>query len=91
MNQRPHALAVARGHVGQATATMNERMKLPVIIVAVVALVAVAIFFGSKAMGAGDLDQGQVKYTPGTPPWMEKGGGEQGAPVGPSAIDNGSK
>ena len=64
---------------------MKEQAKLPLVIAAVVVIVAGLWFFGTKAMSAGDLDQGQVKYTPGKPPWMEtdpskKGPG--GAPGG---------
>lgn len=72
---------------------MKAQVKAPLIVVAVVALVAVLVFFGMKAMGAGDLDQGQVKYTPGVPPFQETdpakrgpggapgGGGPGAAPV----------
>jgi hypothetical protein len=71
---------------------MKEQAKLPLVIVAVIAAVGLLFFFGSKAMGAGDLDQGQVKYTPGKPPWQETdpskkgpggapGGGGPGAPA----------
>ncbi len=68
-----------------------KEIKAPVIVVAVVALVAVLFFFGSKAMSAGDLDQGQVKYTPGKPPWddpLKKAPatpGNQGGPAGMTA------
>jgi hypothetical protein len=61
---------------------MKGEVKLPVIIVAVIAVVGLAIFLGSKAFGAGDLDQGQVKYTPGKPPWEEKDPSKRG-PGGP--------
>ena len=50
---------------------MKEQVKTPVIVVLVVAFVAVLAFFGSKAFSSGDLDQGQVQYTPGKPPWEE--------------------
>ena len=73
---------------------MNQQVKLPMIVVAVIALVALVVVLGSKAMSAGDLDQGQVQYTPGKPPWMETdpnkkgpggapGGGGPGAPPPP--------
>lgn len=86
---------MAGRNVGQATINMKEQAKLPVIVVAVVAIVGALIFFGSKAMSAGDLDQGQVKYTPGKPPWQETdsdkkgpggapGGGGPGGPPPPS-------
>jgi len=63
---------------------MKEQAKLPIVIVAVVAIVGALYFFGSKAMSAGDLDQGQVKYTPGKPPWedpLQKGNNNGRAPV----------
>lgn len=50
---------------------MKDQVKAPVIVVVVVAVVALLFFFGSKAMSVGDLDQGQVKYTPGKPPWED--------------------
>ena len=62
---------------------MKDQVKLPVLIVFVVAIVAVVIYMGSKAMGAGDLDQGQTKYTPGVPPWedpLKKGAPPAGSP-----------
>lgn len=62
---------------------MKDQVKAPLIIVAVVAIVGLLFFFGSKAMSAGDLDQGQVKYTPGKPPWedpLQKGGNNGRAP-----------
>lgn len=75
---------------------MKEQAKLPVIVVAVVAVVGALIFFASKAMSAGDLDQGQVKYTPGKPPWQETdpskkgpGGGGPGAPPPPGGGPSG--
>jgi len=46
-----------------------KEIKAPVIVVAVVAIVAVLLYFGLKASSTGDLDQGQVQYTPGKPPW----------------------
>lgn len=63
---------------------MKDQIKAPVIVVAVVALVAALVFFGSKAVSAGDLDQGQVKYTPGKPPWedpLQKGNNNGRAPA----------
>lgn len=55
---------------------MKSEVKTPVLIVAVVVLVALAGFAILKfAGGGGDLDQGQVKYTPGVPPWMDKQNG----------------
>lgn len=75
---------------------MKDQVKVPILVAAVVVLVALVGFIGMKAMGAGDLDQGQVKYTPGKPPWMESdpskrgpggtpGSGAAGAPTPPEA------
>jgi len=51
---------------------MKQEVKTPLLVGIVVAVVAGAVFFGFRAMGnAGNLDQGQVKYTPGVPPWKE--------------------
>lgn len=33
--------------------------------------------------GAGNLDQGQVKYTPGVPPWQEKDPAKKGPGAAP--------
>ena len=65
---------------------MNEKLKVPIVVVAVVGVVVLLLVLGSKAMSAGDLDQGQIKYTPGVPPWEEKG--NAGMPAGPSEINN---
>jgi len=74
---------------------MKEELKNPLMIAVVVVLVAVVAFYGFKSIGnAGNLDQGQVKYTPGKPPWEETdpskrgpggspGGGAQTAPPQP--------
>lgn len=62
---------------------MKEQAKLPLVIVAAVAVVALLVYFGQKAMSVGDLDTGQVKYTPGKPPWddpLRKGATANGAP-----------
>lgn len=47
------------------------------------------LFFGFVGLllvgcGAGNLDQGQVKYTPGVPPWQEKDPAKKG-PGGPGS------
>jgi hypothetical protein len=63
---------------------MKDQVKAPIIVVAVVAIVGALFFFGSKAMSAGDLDQGQTKYTPGKPPWedpLQKGNNNGRAPI----------
>lgn len=64
---------------------MKDQVKAPVIVVAVIALVALVFFFGSKAMSVGDLDQGQAKYTPGVPPWQDKN--RTAAPMDPRASN----
>lgn len=52
---------------------MKSEVKTPVVIVAVVVLVLVLGLMGMKFIGSvGNLDQGQVSYTPGVPPWMQK-------------------
>ncbi len=73
---------------------MNERFKTPAIVVVVVAIVVAVVYYGFNTIGnAGNLDQGQVKYTPGKPPWEETdpskkgpggapGGGGPGVPSG---------
>jgi hypothetical protein len=66
--------------------SMKAEIKTPVLVAIAVVVVAVAAFFLLNAIGnAGNLDQGQVQYTPGKPPWEEtdpnkKGPG--GAPGG---------
>lgn len=72
---------------------MKAEIKTPIIVVAIIAVIAVVIYVGMKTVGSsGDLDQGQVKYTPGKPPWLETdpskkgpggapGGGGPGAPA----------
>lgn len=76
---------------------MKKEVKTPLLVVIAVVAVAVLIYFGAKLIGStGDLDQGQVKYTPGRPPWEETdpskkgpggppGGGGPGAPQGAGA------
>lgn len=64
---------------------MKGEVKTPIIVVAVIAVVALIGFFASKAMGAGDLDQGQVKYTPGKPPWQENDPSKRGPGASPGA------
>jgi len=51
---------------------MKAQVKTPVLVVIVVAVLGAVIFFGMKSVGnAGGLDQGQIKYTPGVPPFKE--------------------
>lgn len=79
---------------------MKEEVKTPLLVAVVVVLVLVVGYFGYKSIsGAGNLDQGQIKYTPGKPPWEETdpskkgpggapGGGGFGGPAGmaPPAV-----
>lgn len=80
---------------------MKEEIKTPLLVVAIVGVLAVAGFFGFRAVNsAGNLDKGQVEYTPGVPPWEEKdpskkgpgaGPGGDAPPVGAPAINNSGK
>jgi len=55
---------------------MKAEVKPPVLIAIVVALVVAVGFLIFKFAGAGGgLDNGQVKYTPGVPPWLDKKNG----------------
>ncbi len=78
---------------------MKQEIKTPIlIVVAVVAVIGLAVWGFSFMSNTGNLDQGQVKYTPGVPPWMENDASKQGpggAPGGgadpsQSASPNGS-
>lgn len=62
---------------------MKEQVKTPVLVLIVVAVVGILIFVGMNAMKSGDLDQGQVKYTPGKPPWQETDPSKKGPGGGP--------
>jgi hypothetical protein len=65
---------------------MKDQVKTPVIVVAVVAVIAIMVYFGMKTVGeAGSLDHGQIKYTPGKPPWMETDPNKKG----PGGAPNG--
>ncbi len=64
---------------------MKAELKTPAIVVVVIALVAVIGWVGMKAVGgSGNLDQGQVKYTPGKPPWLETDPSKKGPGGSPS-------
>jgi len=72
---------------------MKVEIKTPVIVVAVIAVLGLVVFFGMKSMGdSGSLDHGQIKYTPGKPPWMETDASKKGpassGPYGAPVIDN---
>jgi len=64
---------------------MNNQVKTPAIVAAVAIAVVVIGYFGMRAMKSGDLDQGQVPYTPGKPPWLET----DPAKRGPGGAPNG--
>lgn len=65
---------------------MKEQVKLPLLVAVIVIAVGIFGYFGMKAMSAGDLDQGQVKYTPGKPPWMESDPSKRGPGSGPPPV-----
>jgi len=70
---------------------MKDQAKIPLMIVAVIVLAGLLFFFGRKASSVGDLDQGQLKYTPGKPPWddpLRKGqaGSTEGQGSTPSGM-----
>lgn len=50
---------------------MKTQLKVPVLIAVVAAAVIVLFVAFNHASSAGNLDQGQVKYTPGVPPWKD--------------------
>ena len=62
---------------------MKDGAKLPIIVVVVIADIGVMIFAIKGSMGGGNLDQGQVKYTPGVPPWKETDPSKQGPGAAP--------
>jgi len=73
---------------------MKAEIKTPVLVaVVVIAVAIVGYLILNSVSNAGNLDQGQVKYTPGKPPWEETdpnkkgpggapGGGGPGMPPG---------
>jgi len=65
---------------------MKNEIKTPLIVVAAVAVLGVLAFFGTRAMSVGDLDQGQVKYTPGKPPWLETDPSKKGPGASPGGA-----
>jgi len=69
---------------------MKTQVKTPVLVAVAVVLIGGIGYFGFKTMGsAGDLDHGQIKYTPGKPPWLDKASGNKAqAPGGAPLIDN---
>lgn len=61
---------------------MKSEIKTPVIVVVIIAVVTLLVFVGMKLNNTGGLDSGQVKYTPGKPPWEETDPSKKG-PGGP--------
>ncbi len=52
---------------------MKTEVKSPAVVAAVIAFVLLLGYFGFRYMNSvGSLDHGQVSYTPGVPPWLEK-------------------
>jgi len=71
---------------------MKTQVKTPVLVAVAVVLLGGIGYWGVKSMGsAGDLDQGQIKYTPGKPPWLENGGGNKAQPPGGAPVIDNSK
>lgn len=63
---------------------MKTEVKTPVLVGVVVAAILVLGYFLLKTMGsAGNLDQGQVQYTPGKPPWEETDVNKKGPGASP--------
>jgi hypothetical protein len=72
---------------------MNDKMRLWAMVAGVAVLVVVAGFAIKSAAGVGNLDQGQVKYDPGVPPWQEKDPSKQrseGVSRSPGALPMGT-
>ncbi|HWD38924.1 MAG TPA: hypothetical protein VG944_08760 [Fimbriimonas sp.] len=77
---------------------MNKELKTPMLVGVVAVVVVVLGFWMFKSISSvGNLDQGQVKYTPGVPPWKEAdpskrgpgttvGGPAAGGPGGPPGV-----
>ena len=62
---------------------MNERLKLIGVGVFAVAVLIGVVFAVKAVFTAGNLDQGQVQYTPGVPPWQEKDPSKRGPGAAP--------
>lgn len=64
---------------------MKAEVKTPVLVAVVAVVVVVALFFGYRSIAnAGNLDQGQVQYTPGKPPWEETDPNKKGPGASPA-------
>jgi hypothetical protein len=58
---------------------MKQEIKTPIIVVVATLVVGLVAWYGLGQVGnAGNLDQGQIKYTPGKPPWQESDPSKQG-------------
>lgn len=69
---------------------MKSEVKTPVIVaVAIVALIVLGYFLVKTMGGAGNLDQGQVQYTPGKPPWEETDPSKKGPGASPGSPSGG--
>ncbi|MDR3690037.1 MAG: hypothetical protein P4L46_11705 [Fimbriimonas sp.] len=69
---------------------MKTEIKTPIIVVAAIAIIAVIGYFGMKMVNdSGSLDHGQIKYTPGVPPWLEKDASKKGPGTGAPAAPGG--
>ena len=70
---------------------MKTEVKTPVLIGVVAVAVLVLGYFLFKTMsGAGNLDHGQVQYTPGKPPWEETDASKKGPGASPGAPGGGA-
>lgn len=65
---------------------MNDKIKTPALITLAVVVVGAIAYFGFNTINnTGNLDQGQVKYTPGKPPWEETDPSKRGPGGTPGA------
>lgn len=69
---------------------MKDEVKTPVLVVLAVVVLGLVVFFAIKAFNAGNLDQGQVQYTPGVPPWEEKDPNKRGPGAAPPSSQPGA-
>jgi hypothetical protein len=65
---------------------MNDKLKITLISVAAVVALVVAFVMIKGALTVGDLDRGQVQYTPGVPPWKEADANKRGPGAGPGSA-----
>lgn len=70
---------------------MKDEVKTPVIVVAALVVIGLIVFFAMKALNAGNLDQGQIQYTPGVPPWQETDPNKRGPGSGPPSAQTGQQ